>query len=213
MPITDLPLYLDTAILPIGRWHGEPLRPFSATSSSKFSAADSSTFRTLQRELDHLDAEDRVLYVCVPAEQFRRDGRPARNATVTAPGVVLEFTADGQTFEYVADRFRSQMENLRAIALTLEHLRAVDRYGLTGDRQQYRGFLAIEAPAAADGFTTAHGALEWLNDRFGEPGTVHTARELIRRAQRAAHPDRGGDAATFQRVAASEATLREAGML
>lgn len=216
MSLSDLPAYLDLAIMPIARFSGAAPRAFAQTVRSPFRAADASTFRLLQKELDHLDATDRALFVCVDETQFRRDGRPSKNAVTTSPGVVLEFTSRGQTFAYVADRFSSQMENLRAIALTLEHLRAVDRYGLTGDRQQYAGFLAIEAATVEpEGFATADDAYTWLlvvTGSEGIPGRPKAAM-LLRKAQRIAHPDMGGDPYTFQRVALAESVLRKAGEL
>lgn len=213
MSLSDLPAYLDMAIMPIARFSGAAPRPFAQTVRSPFRAADASTFRLLQKELDHLVATDRALFVCVDETQFRRDGRPSKNAVITSPGVVLEFTSRGQTFAYVADRFSSQMENLRAIALTLEHLRAVDRYGLTGDRQQYTGFLAIEAAPSPSRFEDALDAKLFLARVTGIPYMDRPLRDLIRLAWRRTHPDTGGDTDTFQRVSLAESVLREAGEL
>ena len=63
------------------------------------------------------------------------------------------------------------------------------------------------------GFTTWNGAAEWLNEQFGEPGTVFNFAELLRRAKRATHPDMGGNTDLFRRVTLAETTLREAGRL
>jgi hypothetical protein len=40
-----------------------------------------------------------------------------------------------------------------------------------------------------------------------------TTVDLLRRAQRITHPDRGGEPATFQRVTLAEQTLRKAGLI
>ena len=112
------------------------------------------------------------------------------------------------------------MDNVRGIAKSLEALRMVDRYGVTKHGEQYRGFLAIEATAAPAAFHTLEEAIQFLarivEDEW-ENGLVDTrpqnARALLRGAQRRSHPDRGGDAATFQRVSLAEAKLREAGLL
>jgi hypothetical protein len=128
--------------------------------------------------------------------------------------VILSFTAKVGALSYPCDTFTTWQDNVRAIALALEALRKVDRYGVTTHGEQYRGFLALEgATAAPAGFVTGHGAAEWLNDTFGEPGTVMTCGELLRRAKRATHPDLGGDVAKFQRVSLAEAKLREEGLL
>jgi len=49
------------------------------------------------------------------------------------------------------DSFRDWEANLRAIALSLEHLRAVDRYGVTTEEEeQYTGWLRLPAAGATD---------------------------------------------------------------
>ncbi len=218
--LRDLPAYLDLAIVSVDEWAGDTsgaqLRPFQETVPSSFSAKPTSTHGVLRRELDHLKAEDRTLYVAIAAGHFRRDGRPRADAVVTAPGVVLSFLSGDRRYEYVADRLRTQHENLRAIALTLEHLRAVDRYGLTGNRQQYDGFAAIEAPRASapQGFSSVASVREWLLDLAGlEPSSGARNALLIRRAKRDTHPDHGGDTIAFQRVLDAEKYLKQNGAL
>lgn len=213
--ITDLPMYLDLAIVSADEWAGE-LRPFPNTTRSGFTAKATSTHQVLRRELDHLVAKDRTLYVGIRADLFRRDGRPRADAVVAAPGLVLTFESKGRRYEYVADQFFTQHENLRAIALTLDHLRAVDRYGLTGNRQQYEGFAAIEAARSmpASGFTSVAATREWLLDLVGlEPSSGARNALVLRRAKRDAHPDHGGDTATFQRVLDAEKYLEQQGAL
>jgi hypothetical protein len=171
------------------------------------------TLEVLERELRMLRAKNTELLMALRPEDFRMDGKPRASASPEHPGVVLSFDSKHGHLSYPCDTFTTWQANLRAIAFALEALRKVDRYGVTSHGEQYRGFLALEATAMPSGFTTADGAAEWLNDEFGEPGTVHTYSELLRRAQRATHPDMGGDPARFQRVSLAEAKLREAGRL
>jgi hypothetical protein len=83
--------------------------------------------------------------------------------------------------------------------------------------EQYRGFLALEATAAPAGFATAQAATDWLLEFSGWmptfPGGGIVLGAVLRAAQRKAHPDAGGDAATFQRVSLAEAVLRREGRL
>lgn len=207
MAFAALPHYLDVAVVPILRWPGSPT-PSGQRTGSAFRASLATTYRDLARELDALDAREATLHVPVPPEHFRRDGRPRADARVNGPGIVLTFTADGREYEYAADRFVSWQENLRAIALTLEALRRVDRYGLS-DKRQYAGFVAIEAPkpAPADDGSGVDRAIVTLRRIAGLATTEQTPplTVLLRRAQAKAHPDRGGSSELwFQTVQAAE---------
>lgn len=88
---------------------------------------------------------------------------------------------------YRCDRYVSRwasqgpdwQQNVRAIAKTLEALRAVDRYGASSSGEQYAGYRQIAS-------TSSPG-----------PGPLATALARLReiagtQADRRAHPDRGG---------------------
>ena len=109
---------------------------------------------------------------------------------------------------------------LRAIALGLQALRKVERYGITTDHQQYRGWRAIEstvvpgdlsldqAKIAIQRYAQADGSL-W--DR--EPEVIRLA---VRRAKSHSHPDhpRGrGSAEAFHQVSLAETRLRAEGVI
>lgn len=198
---------------PIGQWPGE------LTRSRRFSSFDSplsSTLNTLWRELRHLDAKNVALHIAIPASQFRLDGYPRATARAEHPGIILTMDSNVGALSYPCDTFTTWQDNLRGVALALEALRKVDRYGVTKRGEQYRGFMAIEATAAPAGFLGVDDAWMWLLRLIGGDATVRnadTARGVLRAAQRRAHPDSGGDAATFQRVSMAEAQLREAGLL
>lgn len=198
---------------PIGTWPG-PLNPDRRPSS--FKAPLRSTMDTLDRELWALAAKDVRLQVALTPEQFRIDGRPRAGARADHPGIILTLQSRYGALSYPCDTFTTWQDNLRAIALALEALRKVDRYGVTKRGEQYRGFLALEATAAPAGFPDVDSAWEYLcrvTDSLGTrrgPGTIPV---VLRHAQRLSHPDTGGDATTFHRVSLAEAKLREAGVL
>lgn len=196
---------------PIGEWPGAFTRDRQV---SKFSAGLTDTLKLLDREIYHLvdtyaQQKSAELLVAIPAGAFRIDGRPYANAKAEHPGVIFSIDSRHGHLSYPCDTFTRWEDNLRAIALALEALRKVDRYGVTKRGEQYRGFLAIEATAAPAGFATASAARDWLAASW--PG--ETLRSSLRRAQREAHPDSGGDASVFQRVALAESKLRAAGLL
>jgi hypothetical protein len=80
--------------------------------------------------------------------------------------------------------------NVRAIALALEALRKVDRYGVTKRGEQYAGWKALPSP----------------NDAILERGRqiIREHDGDVRRALAATHPDReGGDEEAFKAVSAA----------
>lgn len=205
---------------PIGEW---PTVLTPNRQMSKFSATLSDTLTLLEREIWHLvdtkkQQESAELLIAIPPGAFRVDGRPYANAKAEHPGVIFSIDSKFGHLSYPCDTFTTWQDNLRAIAKTLEALRMVDRYGVSKRSEQYRGFLAIESTAAHSGFTSGAEALGYLREVSGIPADIYEAPEVhiprvIRAAQRHAHPDMGGDAATFQRVSLAEAKLREAGVL
>jgi hypothetical protein len=203
---------------PIGEWPGTLTR---TRQRSNFSATWSTTLQLLDREVWHLGGKNMRLQVAIPASQFRLDGRPRATAKAEHPGVILTLDSKHGPLSYPCDTFTTWQDNVRAIALALEALRKVDRYGVTKRGEQYRGFLALEATAMPAGFATAHdawayimraatGAVQVIRIENAERGAIKLA---LRSALRKAHPDTGGDASTFQRVTLAEAKLREEGLL
>lgn len=210
------------------RMHVAPIRewPGALTAdrrASQFSASLSDTLRMLDREIWNLvdtraQQDSAELLVAIDAGQFRQDGRPYANAKASHPGVIFSIDSRHGHLSYPCDTFTRWEDNLRAIALALEALRKVDRYGVTKRGEQYRGFLALEATAAPAGFVDVDEALRFLGGYIGlgpaEMRVVDGApARALRKAQRVEHPDMGGDAAAFQRVTLAEAKLREAGLL
>lgn len=189
--------------------------------SAPFSANLTTTLKTLDREIYHLvdtrvQQESAELLIAIPAGAFRLDGRPYANSRPEHPGVIFSVDTRHGHLSYPCDTFTTWQDNLRAIALALEALRKVDRYGVTKRGEQYRGFLEIEATAAPAGFATADAALAYLGTFY--PDLTNAAERvkpkiLLRGAQRKAHPDSGGDDASFQRVSLAEAKLRDEGLL
>ena len=107
------------------------------------------TLADLKRELEAIAAKDAQLLIAIPAEKFRRDGRPYANSVAEHPGIILSFEIRGVgVVSYPCDVFLTWEDNLRAVVLSLEALRKVNRYGVTKRNEQYQGFLAIEARAA-----------------------------------------------------------------
>lgn len=203
-------------VAPIATWPGTLTRN---RQHSRFRAPLADTLDLLAREIGCLtdtrtQRESAELLVAIPPTQFGTRGRPLARAQAEHPGVIFSIDSRHGHLSYPCDTFATWQDNLRAIAKALEALRMVDRYGVTKRGEQYRGFLAIEATAAPSGFTSAEAAIDFIENVAGYgPVSMSSVATVLRRAQREAHPDTGGDAATFQRVSLAEAKLREEGLL
>lgn len=165
---------------------------------SNFDTPIGTTMKLLARELDMLGAKDIVLQAAFRERDIRIDGLPRSNASPEHPGLILSFESRHGPLQYSTDEYRSWEENLRAIALSLESLRRVDRYGVSKRGEQYRGWLAIEQTSSdpAASIRNADDARDVLA-RYSSSTDVDTA---IRIAIKATHPDAGGDADAFRQV-------------
>lgn len=187
------------------------LRPASARVGSRFDSTWTSTLEVLEREIEHLRGRDVVIEVDVREQDLRLDGHLRANARADQPAVVVAFESVHGPMQYRCDRFVSKwsdqgpgwQQNVRAIALTLESLRAVDRYGAVDTGQQYAGFKALPAGRAMPAsHMTSDQALAILTRIAEWPSTEPVVVERAYRfARTAAHPDRrDGDRTAWDQV-------------
>lgn len=217
---------------PIREWPGE-LTPASKRIAAPFKSENpnqsysrvptplSNTLEILERELRMLGAKDKELLVAMNVNDFRNDGYPRAQAKAEHPGVILTFVSKYGTQSYPCDTFIRWQDNLRAVALTLEAFRKIDRYGVTKSGDQYRAFLAIEGGRAMPaGIVSEAQAFDIILKSAGNGDLEPTWMEMpalakvIRRAKRLTHPDLvGGGGSALQRVNEAEEFLRAAGKL
>lgn len=200
-------------------WPGEltenrPNTPFQ----SEFPA----TLRLLRDELAHLEAELVVLQLDVDESQIRVDGSLRAHAKVGHPGVILSFESLHGPLRYHSDAFDVHWgsrapwkENLRAVALGLQDLRRLDRYGIGRRGEQYTGFSALPPGMAASSgtvmtvdearaFMFEHAPGDWDFTDGYEIGVAY------RHAAKSLHPDQGGTAELFRRLQDAKAALDRA---
>jgi len=172
--------------------------------------------KLLTREVGMLGGKLVVVQIAVEAGQIRRDGMLYANARADSPAVKVSFDSRHGSLTYATDRYSHWQANVRAIALSLEALRAVDRYGVSGSGEQYRGWTAI-ADKPAEKTLTVEGAAvllaEWAEPKC-RPQDLRTE-DQVRRAYRAAvsvlHPDRqGGSSDGFRLVTNARDVLLDA---
>lgn len=193
---------------PIDQWPGQFTR---VRKRSPFRAGWGDTMELLNSELRHLNAKGVVLLMALTPGEIRLDGRPRADARPQHPGVILSFTASGKAMRFPCDRFDDWADNLRAIALALEALRKVDRYGVTKSGEQYTDWQALPAPVD-HGFGNREDALRFLVKLLAKPESEFVTRDQlehrIREACTKTHPDvAGGSADNFKRVMQAKAML------
>lgn len=176
---------------PLTTWPGVPTR---YREPSRFDSKYSSTLDLLERELNQLSAKNVVIQLDCSPREIRQDGLPRADARMNGPGVILSFETKGKPVSFPCDTFSDWQDNLRGIALSLEALRKMDRYGVTKNGEQYKGWAALPAPdGERSPFASTNMARHWIYDVANMPfGTDFQA--AVRYAKAACHPDRhGGD--------------------
>lgn len=197
---------------PIDDWPGETTKK---RRKATFQRGWASTLRLITRELGHLEAVNVVCQVALREKDFRlTDGHPRAQARAEHPGVILAFESKFGPLKYATDVFDDFTDNFLAIALSLEHLRLVDRYGVSARGEQYRGWQQLGpgtimgAPMSRDEAERVLRDLADLLDdwTFDTPADIDRA---YRRAVKFTHPDQGGNAEMFRAATASRDRLLE----
>jgi len=155
------------------------------------------TLDQLAYEVGQLGGEEITLRLVCDPRDLRKDGMLRSQATVGHVGVILHIETDDGPLEFGTDAYDGAgwnrpgwQANVHAIALSLEKLRAVDRYGVT-QRSQYAGFKALPA---GDGlaFGSAKQAEDWVRAvarEMGFPAGGLDLSRVYRDAARRLHPD------------------------
>lgn len=181
----------------------------------RFATRYSDIIELLEREVEHLGAREVVVQVDATENQIRNDGLLRSDATIRFPGVRVNIDSRHGPLTYATDRFGGRYtrfsgnrsttyvpgwhSNLYAIALSLEALRKVDRYGVAGSGEQYRGWNALPPGTPMGPAMTYEQACSVLGLR---PETISSSGiELAYKTlAKKHHPDAGGDPEMFHKI-------------
>ncbi|MDP8973569.1 MAG: J domain-containing protein [Actinomycetota bacterium] len=170
-----------------------------------------------------------VVKLALTDRDIRRDGWPRAKARPEHPGAIIEFDSRHGWLSYHDDKYTDWRDNVRALALTLQALRAVERWGALRGEQYQGSRPELEAgrpgiPAAEDlgdgqhSYTTPSRpapltpsrALVFLEEHSGT-SLANADRANLERAYRQAslrlHPDQGGNPWLFARLQEARALL------
>jgi hypothetical protein len=197
--------------------------------SAIFKATWFKTKELLEAELEKVHARNVELRTMHTNEQRRSDGWPRADRQPPHPGVIVTFekyagfNPETNQSEYVAlrfpcDTFLMWEDNVRAIALALEALRKVDRYGITTG-SQYSGYKALPAGDLGVNGLTPELAAQFIADSADMGNVPSVAKSILetpgfadsvyRAAAKNLHPDKGGDADQFAKLERSMSMVRE----
>lgn len=181
---------------PLPTWPHGATPAASRRSRWTFKASYGDTLGVLEQELIHLHAHNVLIGIGLSERDIRLDGMPRANAPQPLhPGVELSFDSKFGRLTYATDTHEAWQHNLRAIALSLQALRAVDRYGVSKRGEQYAGWALL----TAGGPDPERG--RQLVERAGS----------LREAMRRHHPDQGGDQRDIVDVLAYRSTAEATG--
>lgn len=169
-------------------WAALPAWPYPPRprQTDRFDSSWDATLDKLDLEITRIDGDDVVIGIVAPSTAISISGALRYRSQITHPGAEVSFQVGERRLTFHTDAYSSLGSNLRAIALGLEALRAVDRYGITSTAEQYAGFAQL----------TAGGPDPERGRRLAE---LHGS---VAEALKRTHPDHGGDAQQFADVQA-----------
>ena len=186
-----------------------------------FKASWRDTLDLLGDEVGKLGGDLVVMQADVREGDIRQDGMLRANAKVGHPGVAISFESSFGPLRYATDAHEREYSyakldgwqaNVRAIALSLVALRAVDRYGVSKRGEQYTGWKALPASSGVT-FPSADEAGRWLVEQTADLAGTRTLADRYRSAARRMHPDAAGDPEMWEKLSNARTLLTTAGMI
>lgn len=201
-------LKLDADAFPLYWPMGWP-RAARRENTNRYKVSFASARDTLVLELKRLGVRELVVSTNIP---LRRDGLPRMDVNEPSdPGVAvywiepfkLNGQADLRNRVIACDRWTRVRDNMRAVGLAVDALRALQRSGATQviDRV-FQGFAALPADAEASRPAPPWREVLGLGD---EAISREALRQAYRRALLRAHPDHGGSVEALSAVTAANA--------
>ena len=160
-----------------------------------FNVSYDKALRDLGYELRRLGAESAYISTDRP---LRIDGQPRGGMQPETPAVALYFVRNGNQLCIPCDKYRTVRDNIRAIGLTVEAIRRMERYGTSQMVEATLSGFAVVPEYASPNV----GLRPWYDVLEVSPNASPEVIKASFRAKAAqTHPDAaGGSTAAFQEV-------------
>jgi hypothetical protein len=158
---------------------------------ARFKTSFASARSNLIREIKLLGGDGMICSSDIPR---RQDGLPYAYAKPKSgdPGIACYFKRKGKQLCFACDCYLTVDDNMQAIALTIQALRGIARWG-TGDMMEaaFRGFAALPEKSSSSW---------WEVLGISINATKEQAQFAYRALAKQHHPDVGGDSEKFRRI-------------
>jgi hypothetical protein len=152
----------------------------------------------LSVELSRLRATSELLSTNV---ELRIDGLPRSGlADPMDPGAAVWFWLKKKPLCLACDKWFRVADNIAALAMHIDALRRIDRYGVGSIKQAFAGYVAL--PAKASDW--------WVILGVSPNATIDEVNSRFKELARTNHPDAGGNLDEFQRISAARRAATEA---
>lgn len=183
----------DVTAYPLCWPHGQVRTPADKQARPNFSTkgvGGQSNTNELLRQIRMMGGQDIIISSNVPV---RQDGQPYADAArriIRDSGVAVYFIRKRQPVCFACDRWESPAANIRAIAMTIEALRGIARWGSAEmlDRA-FSGYLALPAPAVTPAPRSWREIMGYDDDFMPD---LRDVRVIYLDRCKSYHPDGGG---------------------
>lgn len=197
---------IDARFRPLVSWTRKPgLRYVSAPFKTPYNR----TLDKLEYELGQLKATEIIIEAGFRLSELRNDGWPRGGSAPGHPGIIIYFKGKFGPMEFPCGTYAKFQDNIHAIALTLENLRAINRYGVTLGHEQYVGFKQIEAPSPPG---SGEDPAQIVRSLAGVASDIDL-KAAYRIAAKRHHPDAGGDPEKWAQLHRAHVSLKWTGAL
>lgn len=162
---------------------GWPRTPGHLRTYSQFKTTTEKAFNGLLMELERLRARGVIISSNL---KLRNDGFPYANQPRHGDeGIAVYFTRKGKDYVLACDKFSKREDNLRALALTIEAIRGIERWGSSDLMERaFTGFAQLAAPTDVRQW--------WEVLKVPADAGVEDVKQAYKRLRSQHHPDREG---------------------
>jgi hypothetical protein len=173
-------------------------KPGERKTNSSFKTSFADARHNCGRQIKLLGGSDLIISTNIPLNRHGLPGHIDWGKQISGhPGVAVYFKRKGKELCFACDAWNHVQDNMHAVALTIEALRGISRWG-TGDMMEaaFRGFAALPAPGQSGGMDP------WKILGLPLNANKDELTEAFRALAKKFHPDntQTGDQAEFLRI-------------